>query len=116
MFLKIKAAHIRPIDILVVLGFFLSCFTNSVNAQQTTNTNQTLDNKQQSIVTISAFTAKGDLVPLQKALSDGLDAGLTVNEIKEVLVQLYAYTGFPRSLNALNAFIAVLKERKGRGH
>lgn len=84
-------------------------------AQQSMPANQNLDSKQQSIVTISAFTAKGDLVQLQKALIDGLDAGLTINEIKEVLVQLYAYTGFPRSLNALNTFIAVLKERKGKG-
>ena len=64
-------------------------------------TTQTLDGKHQSIVAISAFTAKGDLVQLQKVLNEGLDAGLTINEIKEVLVQLYAYAGFPRSLNAI---------------
>ena len=45
----------------------------------------------------------------------GLDAGLTVNEIKEALVQLYAYCGFPRSLNALNTFKTVLDERKEKG-
>jgi 4-carboxymuconolactone decarboxylase len=74
-----------------------------------------LNSKQQSIVTISALTATGDLPKLQKQLTAGLDAGLTINEIKEVIVQLYAYTGFPRSLNVLNTFIAVLKERKGKG-
>src|SRR6266496_4284158 len=104
-----------PIKVFPALGLFLCCLTIDLNAQQPSNTNQSLDRKQQSIVTISAFTAKGDLLHLQKALNDGLDAGLTVNEIKEVLVQLYAYAGFPRSLNALNAFIAVLKERKGKG-
>jgi 4-carboxymuconolactone decarboxylase len=97
-----------PIKILI-LGLFISCLTKDVQAQD-----QTLDRKQQSIVVISAFTAKGDLLQLQKALNDGLDAGLTVNEIKEVLVQLYAYTGFPRSLNALNTLMTVLKERKGK--
>lgn len=71
--------------------------------------------KQQSIITISAFTAKGDLVQLQKALNEGLDAGLTVNEIREVMVQLYAYTGFPRSLNALQTFMDVLKDREQKG-
>jgi alkylhydroperoxidase/carboxymuconolactone decarboxylase family protein YurZ len=81
-------------------GFFASFLTKELNAQQPMNTNTPLNVKQQSIVTISAFTAKGDLLQLQNALVDGLDAGLTVNEIKEVLVQLYAYTGFPRSLNA----------------
>jgi alkylhydroperoxidase/carboxymuconolactone decarboxylase family protein YurZ len=44
-----------------------------------------------------------------------LDAGLTVSEIREVLVQLYAYTGFPRSLNALGQLMKVLDARKQRG-
>lgn len=74
-----------------------------------------LNPKQRSIVTISAFTAKGDLEKLKGALSEGLDAGLTVNEIKEVLVQLYAYAGFPRSLNGINTFMTVMDERRARG-
>jgi len=40
---------------------------------------------------------------------------LTVNEIKEVLVQMYAYCGFPRSLNAINTLMSVLEERKKKG-
>jgi 4-carboxymuconolactone decarboxylase len=59
---------------------------------------QALNAKQQSIIPIAAFTAIGDLAKLRTALHDGLDAGLTMNEIKEILVHLYAYTGFPRSL------------------
>jgi len=81
---------------------------------QTVNT-QALSPKQQSIVTISAFTAKGDLEKLKTALDESLDAGLTVNEIKEILVQLYAYTGFPRSLNGINTFMAVMDERQKKG-
>jgi len=46
-----------------------------------------LSPKQQSIVTISPFTAKGDLEKLKTVLDDGLNAGLTVNEIKEILLQ-----------------------------
>jgi alkylhydroperoxidase/carboxymuconolactone decarboxylase family protein YurZ len=71
--------------------------------------------RQQAIITISALTAKGDLPRLHKALADGLTAGLTVNEEKEVLVHLYAYCGFPRSLNGLNTLLKVLKERKANG-
>jgi 4-carboxymuconolactone decarboxylase len=67
-----------------------------------------LNQKQQCIIPIAAFTAEGDIAPLKPALNQGLDAGLTVNEIKEVLVHLYAYTGFPRSLNALSAFREVM--------
>jgi 4-carboxymuconolactone decarboxylase len=74
-----------------------------------------LNQKQQCIIPIAAFTAEGDINRLKPALSKGLDAGLTVNEIKEVLVHLYAYTGFPRSLNALSAFMEVMDERQAKG-
>lgn len=68
-----------------------------------------------SIIAIAAFTAKGNLSTLTKELHEGLDAGLTVNEIKEVIVQMYACAGFPRSLNALHTFLEVLKKRKEKG-
>ncbi len=82
--------------------------------EQTVNT-QELSPRQQSIVTISAFTASGDLERLKTALNESLDVGLTVNEIKEILVQMYAYTGFPRSLNGIKVFMAVMDERQKRG-
>jgi len=77
--------------------------------------NQKLTPQEQSIVAISALTAKGDISQLKTNLATGLDDGLTISEIKEELVQLYAYCGFPRSLNAINAFMAVLDERKAKG-
>src|SRR5271166_1238098 len=72
---------------------------------------EALSVKQQCIVRIAAFTANGDLSKLRTAIGEGLDAGWTINELKEVLVQMYAYAGFPRSLNALNTFIDVLDDR-----
>ena len=77
--------------------------------------NQALNEKQQSMIPIAAFTASGDLEKLKTALREGLAAGLTVNEIKEILVHLYAYAGFPRSLNAISTFMAVLDERQAQG-
>ena len=74
-----------------------------------------LSGKQQSIIPIAAFTANGDVEKLKAALAEGLQNGMTINEIKEVLVQMYAYTGFPRSLTGLNTFIALLDERKAQG-
>ena len=74
-----------------------------------------LTKKQQRLVPIAAFTANGKLDELGAALAEGLDAGWTVNEVKEVLVQMYAYAGFPRSLNALDTFINVLDERRSKG-
>lgn len=52
---------------------------------------------------------------MKSGLQEGLDAGLTENEIKEVLVHLYAYCGFPRSIRGLQTFMEVLKERKTEG-
>jgi 4-carboxymuconolactone decarboxylase len=77
--------------------------------------NQALSTKQQSIIPIAAFTANGDLDKLKTALQEGLAAGLTVNEIKEILVHLYAYAGFPRSLNGIHTFMAVIDERRAQG-
>lgn len=71
--------------------------------------------RQQAIVPIAAFAAEGNLPKLNLALGHGLDAGLTVSDAKEILVQLYAYAGFPRSLNALGELMKVLEERKRRG-
>ncbi|MFD0796332.1 carboxymuconolactone decarboxylase family protein [Maribacter chungangensis] len=76
---------------------------------------QELSASEKSITTIASLTAKGDLANLETALEDGLEAGLTVNEIKEVLVHLYAYCGFPRSLRGLRTFIKVLDQRKEKG-
>jgi alkylhydroperoxidase/carboxymuconolactone decarboxylase family protein YurZ len=88
---------------------------NTMNAQDNKKTDQLLTAQQQSIVSISALTAAGDIEQLKIRLHAGLDAGLTINEVKEVLVQLYAYCGFPRSLNGINTFMTVIKERKAKG-
>ncbi len=97
----------------LLFALFLSI--NTVNAQNSMIQNQTLNAQQQSIVSIASLTAAGNLTSLKTQLNIGLDAGLTVNEIKEVLVQMYAYCGFPRCLNAINTFMAVVEERKAKG-
>src|SRR6478735_6717416 len=76
---------------------------------------QTLSRKQQAIAPIAASMAVGEMAQLNAALHQGLDAGLTVSDTKEILVQLYAYTGFPRTLNALGELMKVLDARKQRG-
>jgi len=62
-------------------------------------------------VPIAAFAASGDIADLSAALNQGLDAGLTISDAREVLVQLYAYAGFPRSLNALAELMKVVNTR-----
>lgn len=67
--------------------------------------------RQQCLVTIGAQGAKGDIAALDGAIDAALDDILTANEIKEALSQLYAYAGFPRSLNALATLQTVMKRR-----
>lgn len=71
--------------------------------------------RDQSLIPIAAFTASGNTEKLKGALADGLKNGLTINEIKDELVQMYAYTGFPRSLTALSVFMNLLNERRAQG-
>src|SRR6187399_2152962 len=68
-------------------------------------TTPALTNRQLALGPIAAYAAVGEMEKLTVALNEGLDAGLAVGEIKEALVQLYAYAGFPRSLNALTALM-----------
>lgn len=92
---------------------YLPATTDAV--QKYAEANKVLSPRQQAIVAIGAYTGRGDLEHLDEALVEGLDAGMTVNEIKEILVQAYAYAGFPRSLRALQTFMALLDKRKAAG-
>jgi alkylhydroperoxidase/carboxymuconolactone decarboxylase family protein YurZ len=84
--------------------------------QATMNTaQQALSATQQALMPIAAFAAVGDMARLDRALNQGLDAGLSISDAREVLVQLYAYAGFPRSLNALTELMKVLDARRQRG-
>ncbi|WP_347555668.1 carboxymuconolactone decarboxylase family protein [Robbsia sp. KACC 23696] len=74
-----------------------------------------LSDTQKAVVPIAAFAASGDMQKLNLALHTGLDSGLPINAIKELLVQAYAYAGFPRSLNALSALMNVVETRRERG-
>ncbi len=94
----------------IILALF--CIVNHSEANDTMNA---LNQKERKLVDISMYTARGDMPKLRNALNAGLDAGLPVNEIKEVLIQLYAYCGFPRSLNALGSFMAVVNGREAGG-
>ena len=66
-----------------------------INSQDNANPGPALGARQQNIITIAAFTAKGKQAELNRAIHEGLNAGLTVNEVKEIIVHAYAYAGFP---------------------
>jgi len=105
----------KMISLFLVIMFALLFSLAALSEAQPLDNNQALSPRQQGMIPIAAFTAKGDLEKLKVSLNEGLDAGLTVNEIKEILVQLYAYTGFPRSLNGIGTFMGVMEERQKKG-
>ena len=68
--------------------------------------------KENAIVDIGAWTARGEQDKLVVAFKAGFDAGLTLNEAKELVGQLYAYCGFPRALNAAATLMKVADDVK----
>lgn len=99
----------------MLISIFVALFSIAPISEAQTMESGSLNARQEAIVPIAAFTANGNLDRLKTALNEGLDAGLTINEIKEILVQMYAYTGFPRSLNGISTFMGVLEEREQKG-
>ena len=92
-----------------------ACNNKSVSTEKNMNT---LSFNQEQAALMSAIAcneARGDQSSLAVAIDRGLDAGLTVSQIKEALSHLYAYTGFPRSLNALGTLQRVLEQRTAAG-
>ena len=72
----------------------------------------TLEDRVKGLAACACLMAQGDLVRLEPAVRTALDNGVTINELKEAFSQLYAYTGFPRSLNALGVLNKVLENRQ----
>ena len=91
---------------IVALALFA---TLCVIGGEKTMANDVLTAKQQNIAQIASYTATGDSDNLKISIEKALNDGMTVNEIKEILVQMYAYCGFPRSLNAISTLLAVSK-------
>ncbi|MDH5886077.1 carboxymuconolactone decarboxylase family protein [Vibrio splendidus] len=71
-----------------------------------------LDLKSREIATVAALTALGNCAPQLKVhLNTGLNVGCSEEEIKEVILQMSVYAGFPAALNGMFAFKEVLAER-----
>jgi 4-carboxymuconolactone decarboxylase len=72
-----------------------------------------LDLKSREIATVAALTALGNCRPQLKVhLNAALNVGCSEDEIKEVLLQMSVYAGFPSALNGMFAFKEVLQERQ----
>ncbi|MCR5069199.1 MAG: carboxymuconolactone decarboxylase family protein [Prevotella sp.] len=78
----------------------------------TTANSQILTERQKGLAACACLMAQGDLTRLEPAVRTALDNGVTINELKEAFSQLYAYTGFPRSLNALGVLGKALENKQ----
>jgi alkylhydroperoxidase/carboxymuconolactone decarboxylase family protein YurZ len=78
----------------------------------TTINAETLTERQKGLAACACLMAQGDMNRLDPAVRKALDSGVTINELKEAFSQLYAYTGFPRSLNALGVLSKVLENKQ----
>ncbi|EKO3958836.1 carboxymuconolactone decarboxylase family protein [Vibrio fluvialis] len=68
--------------------------------------------KSREIATVAALTALGNCTPQLKVhLNAALNVGCTEDELKEVILQMSVYAGFPAALNGMFAFKEVLAER-----
>jgi 4-carboxymuconolactone decarboxylase len=73
-----------------------------------------LDIKSREIATIAALTALGNARPqLEVHINAALNVGLTREEIKEIIIQMSVYSGFPSAINGLIAAEKVFNERDG---
>ncbi|MBU2978821.1 carboxymuconolactone decarboxylase family protein [Alteromonas sp. C1M14] len=71
-----------------------------------------LDLKSREIATVAALTALGHCAPQLKVhLNAALNVGCTEDEIKEVILQMSVYAGFPAALNGMFCFKDVLVAR-----
>ena len=101
----------------LLLSAIIFLTTMAIQSQTTPNSKQTAANsslteRQILLCACASLEAQGDMARLDPAIRKALDGGVTVNELKEAFSQLYAYTGFPRSLNALGTLQKVLSDRK----
>jgi 4-carboxymuconolactone decarboxylase len=72
-----------------------------------------LDLRSREIATIAALTALGFATSQLKVhINAGLNVGLSETEIKEIIIQMSVYAGFPAALNAMNVAKEVFNERK----
>lgn len=73
-----------------------------------------LDLKSREIATVAGLTALGNAAPqLRVHIHAALNVGCSEEEIKEVILQMAVYAGFPAALNAMFIAKEVFSEFKG---
>lgn len=72
---------------------------------------EVLDNKTKEQAVVAALTALGTAAPQLKVhIHAALHVGCTPEEIREVIIQMCGYAGFPATLNGMKTLMEVLQE------
>lgn len=74
-------------------------------------TRDELDLKTREICTVSALTVLGTIPQLKEHINAALNVGNSPTEIVEIIMQMSAYCGFPKAINAMMAAKEVFTER-----
>lgn len=75
-----------------------------------------LADKDREIAVVAALTAMGTAMPqLSVHLNATLNVGCTISDLKEVILQMTAYAGFPKCMNGMNTLMEVLRDRQTKG-
>ena len=112
---KMFALAVAMSSFMMAADVFAAPAVEDKPAATATTSNTVLGTREYDIASIAAYVANGNQDLLKTAMTKGLEDGLTVNEIKDVLAQMYAYCGFPRALTALGTLTTLLDERKAQG-
>ncbi|MCG9628325.1 carboxymuconolactone decarboxylase family protein [Vibrio mediterranei] len=68
--------------------------------------------KEREIATVAALTAMGNCAPQLKVhLHAALNVGCSETELKEVILQMSVYAGFPAALNGMFSLKEIVRER-----
>ncbi|MEE1129923.1 MAG: carboxymuconolactone decarboxylase family protein [Methanobrevibacter sp.] len=74
-------------------------------------TREEVDLKTRELCTVAALTVLGTIPQLKDHINAALNVGNTPTEIVEIILQMSAYCGFPKSINGLVAAKEVFVEK-----
>ena len=74
-------------------------------------TREEVDLKTRELCTVAALTAIGTIPQLKDHINAALNVGNTPKEVVEIIMQMSAYAGFPKSINGIVAAKEVFNKR-----
>ena len=74
-----------------------------------------LDNKSKEIAAVASLIAQRAVPEMKVHFNGALNSGCTITEVKELVLHMSAYVGFPKTICAMNTLKEVLAERKSEG-